>query len=480
MKDLVIVILGKEQDFKLNDNIQVIYSDGSNIKELVEKTHCKYITFIKEEDRIDKTYLEKVTEKIKEDFDCCFINYIIDYEYKNNMKVLTDPKELKDIYPYAEEYIWSFIFNRNKLFNILNVKTNKGINEIIEKEFEKRTAIGDIIYFHNPKGKKLVHNFMYTDIKRNEYYKNIIYFSTNCDGTFNGYISWVRNIGRCFAKKYDITMLYDSLNAKMARSFESYGIRCVKRSYTVNYMCDRLLVSYSDYHYPKNIFALEENYMFIHGNMSDYPNSAHYKNDIYSKYIGVSKITAKKAEGYFPTKKIDHVLNPFKIDNEAVKPHLKLVSAQRSSKIKCPERIEILANILDELEIPYTWNVFTDVNEGTNKGGLVYRHRTSNPMPYINDADYFVLLSDSEAMPYCILEALSLNTKVIVTPLPTYKELKIKDKTHGTIIPFEYFEKENKDKLVELVKRIYKDKDKKINFKLDTTLFDEYNNIFTR
>lgn len=480
MKDLVIVILGKEQDFKLNDNISIIYSDGSNMRHLIENANSKYIAFIKEEDRIDGKYLEKVSEKIKEDFDCCFINYIIDYDYKKNMKVLTNPDELKEIYPYVDEYIFSFIFKRTKLLKVLDYLNNRKINDFIKKEFEKRTAIGDIIYFHNPKGKKMLHNFRYADIKRNEYYKNLLYFSVNCDGTFNGYISWVRNIGRCFGKKYDITLLYDKLNDKMIKSFNKYNIKCIQRSYAVNYMCDRLLVSYSDYHYPKNIIALDENYMFIHGNMSDYPNSAHYKDDIYTRYIGVSKVTAKKAEGYFPTSKIDNILNPFKLEEDLVKPHLKLVSAQRSSKIKCPERIEKIASILDELEIPYTWNVFTDVGEGTNKGGLIYRHRISNPLPYVNDADYFVLLSDSEAMPYCILEALSVNTKVIVTPLETYKELKIKDKVHGAIIPFEYFEDENKEQLVEMVKRIYRDKDKKIDYQLDESLFDEYNNIFIK
>ena len=35
--------------------------------------------------------------------------------------------------------------------------------------------------------------------------------------------------------------------------------------------------------------VLEENYMFIHGNMSDYPNARHYKDDIYTKYLGVSR-----------------------------------------------------------------------------------------------------------------------------------------------------------------------------------------------
>lgn len=478
MKDLIIVFLGKEQKLKFNSNIEIVYSNGYNLKELIENVNSKYITFIKEEDKIDTKYLEKVSKKIKEDFDCCFINYSIDYDYKDSMKILTNTRELKKIYPYIGEYLWSFIFNREKLVKVLHQEDNKEMNKFIEKEFEKRTAIGDIIYFHNPRGKKLVRNLVYTDIKRNEHYKNVIYFSHSCDGTFNGYISWVRNIGKCFGDKYDITFLYDSLNDKMIKSFNKYNIKCVARSYDTNYMCDRLLVSYSDYFYPKNIFALEQNCMFIHGNMSDYENSMHYKDDIYSRYIGVSKVTAKKAEGYFPTNHIEDIINPFKIDKNDVKPHLKLVSAQRSTPIKCPERIEQISKILDELNIPYTWNIFTDVKENTNVNGLVYRTRTSNPLPYIKDADYFVLLSDSEAMPYCILEALCLNTKLLVTPLETYKQLGIKNNEHGYIIPFDYFKPENKDKLTKVIKKAYKNKDMKFKYKFDKKLYQGYNTIF--
>ena len=478
MKDLIIVFLGNKQNLQFNSNIEIVYSDGSNLKEVVEKANSKYITFIKEEDKIDKKYLEKVSKKIKEDFDCCFINYVIDYDYKKSMKVLTDSKVLKESYPYIGEYIWSFIFNRKKLVKILHQEDNKTLNKFVEEEFKNRTAIGDIIYFHNPKGKKLVRNFLYTDIKRNEHLKNVIYFSHSCDGTFNGYISWVRNIGKCFGDKYEITFLYDSLNDKMIKSFNKYNIKCVERSYCVNYMCDRLLVSYSDYHYPKNIFPMEQSCMFIHGNMSDYSNSAHYKNDIYSRYIGVSKVTAKKAKGYFPSDNIEYIVNPFKLDKSDVKPHLKLVSAQRSTKIKCPERIEQIAAILDELEIPYTWNVFTDTKENTNKNGLIYRRRTSNPLPYMADADYFVLLSDSEAMPYSVLEALALNTKLMVTPIETYKDLGIKNNVHGVIIPFDYFKEENKEKLKKVVKKAYKDKDKKFKYTFDKKLYKDYNTVF--
>ena len=96
----------------------------------------------------------------------------------------------------------------------------------------------------------------------------------------------------------------------------------------------------------------------------------------------------------------------------------------------------------------------------------------------MKDADYFVLLSDSEALPYCVVEALSLNTKVIVTPLEAFEELGVVDKENGYVVPFDYFKEENKDKLIELVQTIYKNKDKEINYTFDKELYSGYNDIF--
>ena len=99
MDDLLIVFLGKEQNIDLGDNISIVFSDGSDILEKVSKVRAKYVTFIKEDDKLDKNYLPLVVKKIKEDFDCCFINYVIEYDYKKDTKVLTDVHYLKDYKP---------------------------------------------------------------------------------------------------------------------------------------------------------------------------------------------------------------------------------------------------------------------------------------------------------------------------------------------------------------------------------------------
>ena len=478
MKDLTIIILGNKK-VDINKDVEIIYSNGFNIQKDVEKSQGRNIVFIKPEDKLSEYYFNEILEKAQGTYDCCFINYKMEYDYKNTLKINTNESELKERKPYYGDYLWSFMFNKEKLLKVLQIDNSVEFNQEVDKLFTRTTAIKKVIYFHNPKSERIVYKTQYTDIKKEEYYKNIIYIGEGANGTFNGYISWIKNIGRCFGNIYDITILYDKISEVTFKAFSKY-FKCVQRSNNVNYICDRLLVTYSTYFYPQNIIYLDQNYMFIHGNMSDYSNSRRYYDDIYTHYIAVSKIAAKKAEGYFPTKNIEHIINPFKLDEELVKPHLKLTSALRFSHVKRPERIEIFAKVLDELNIPYTWNVFTDSKENTNINGVIYRKRTPNPLPYIKDSDYFVLLSDSEAMPYCILEALAVNTKVIVTPLEAYEEIGVKNKENGYIIPFDYFKEEYKEELIKVVKEIYREKDREVNNTIDEKLWDGYNNIFVK
>ncbi|MBR2833912.1 MAG: glycosyltransferase [Bacilli bacterium] len=477
MKKLSVIILGKEYDIKIKDSMEVIYSDGTNLLKDVKKAQAKYVCFISDTDYISDDYFDRINEILDEDFDTCYINGTINYEYLDIVKSLKNIKKLNNKKPYASSYIWNYVFKKEKLLILLICYNEIIFNQMVDKLIEKRISINDITYYHNPKGKKHLKESFLVDKRKNKYYKNIIYIGNYASGLFNGYVSWLNNIGKCF-KDYDITLLYDNLKEENLSRFKKL-FRCIKYENGINYTCDRLVVTFSTYYYPDNIFPLEENYLFIHANMSDYENTVKYINygdDIYTKYIAVSKTAALKAKGYFPTTNIEYIYNPLLIEN--VKPHLKLVSAQRSSGVKKMDRINVLAGVLDELDIPYTWNVFTDKNEGTNKNGLIFRNRVLDPLPYIEDADYFVLLSDSEAFSYASLEALCLNTKVIVTPLEVYDELGINDGENGFIIPFEYFDEENREKLKSFVLKIYENKAKEFNYWYGEEHYEGYKNIF--
>lgn len=475
MKKLTLIVLGDNYEELEDAEIKIISANSENLIHKIKTANSKYIAFVKEEDKISPKYIETIKAKVKDDFDYCFINYLIEYDYKGNIKIDNNEMELKNNKPYYGEYLWSYIFQKEKLVELIECPKEE-FNKRVDELFINNSDIGEVLYYHNPNGKKSIKGFCYNDVKETAYYKNIIYMAKNCNGVFNGYITWLKHIGNCFANRYDITILYDEIYEPTLNIFKE-KFRCVKRENHINYVCNRLLVTYSTYFYPKNITYLEENYLFIHGNMSDWPNSRRFTDDIYTRYIAVSKIAALKAKGYFPTENIEYILNPFGLDEKLLKPHLKLVSAQRNDPIKRPERLKIFSDALTSLGIPYTWNVFMDGTH-TNENGLIYRRCVDNPLPYIEDSDYFISFSDSESFGYSVLEALTLQTKVIVTPLKAFEELGVKDGENGYIIPFEYFDKDNYDKLLDFIMKIYKNKDNTFQYSFGEKKFEEYNDLF--
>ena len=305
-----------------------------------------------------------------------------------------------------------------------------------------------------------------------EYYKNVFYLGESVNGLFTGMLSWVRNVGKAFGKQYDLTLIYDAAPEKTLNDLKQY-FRCVKFDKNKIYICNRLITTYKDYHYPKNIVA-KKKFVTIHGVMKDFPHAAKYTDDLYDRYIACSKTAADGAKGYFPGE-VEYIYNPIVVDN--VKPRLYLVSAQRSSKVKGLDRLEKVAKVLDDAEIPYTWDVFTDAGEGTNKGGLVFRHRVSDPLPYTRAADYFVLLSDTEACPYGVLEAINLGVKMILTPAKVYKEWNLDKSPNVHFLDFDDFTPENADRLREKVLKIVSDNQSPVSYETDYD-FSGYEDLF--
>lgn len=475
MKNITSFLLKGELE-NYEGKIEFVQYDPETFLADLENANGKYINFIKDIENTADNYFAKILEISETNFDVCFLNYTLDIDGKIvSTEILDEPEIQKK--PYVGDYVWCYLWKKEKLLELIHSEDKS--NEAVDKIFTYVQFIREPIYHHVP-SERLVKNFIYTDEKEVVRRKNVLYMGSFCNGQFNGYITWLNNLGRCFGKEFELTILYDKIYEPTKKAFERY-FEVIQRKEDVNYACDRLSVTYSTYYYPKNILTMESNFMFIHGNMSDYPSSRKYKYDNYTKYIAVSAIAAEKAKGFFPTEYIDHILNPIKLDYEEVKPHLKLVSAQRNDPIKKGERIHFISQILDEEKIPYTWNVFTDTCPYEDKvyGGVIYRQSVQNPLPYINDADYYVQLSDSEACSYSVMEALALNTKVVVTPLECYKEMNM-DEEQGFIIPFELFDPTNKEKLREVVRQIYSQKDKKMHNKLSEYMYAGYRDIFIK
>lgn len=472
-KILTTFIIGKEEVFfsSIPNNVEILRYNNVND---IYKAQGNYISFISCEDNISDNYFDSILNKIEvSEFDSCFINYRINYDYTRELKLRNDEGELNKIIPRSGCYIWNFVFNKNKLLQLASC-FNENDNELTKEIFVSRTSISDVLYYHNKEGE--FSNILNMVNRRHiVYYKNIIYMGSFCNGLFNGYITWLNEIGKAFPE-YSITILYTKINELTKNRFEKY-FRCIEYSDQIDYVCDSLVTTYSTYFYPINIYPTKENSIFIHGNMSDYENSARFSDDIYDRYVAVSKISRDTAYGYFPTNNIEYIYNPFSFDKDNIKPHLTLISAIRNAPEKGMNHIKKAASILDKENIPYTWSVFTDVVE-PNQGGLIFRNCVTNVIDYIADADYLVQFSRTEALSYSLTEGLCTGTKIITTDIPAIHELNIIDNINGIIIPIEYFEDGNEELLKNKLLEAYKIKDKTFNYDYNTERFSDYNTIF--
>ena len=110
MKNLTVIVLGnKDVEYdNVPDNIEVIGTIDNQLIDLVKQIKTKYISFIKDGDIITDNYFIKLSSKVKEDFDYCFINYNLDV-VKEHVKLMKNEKELLINKPYYGSYIWNFI-----------------------------------------------------------------------------------------------------------------------------------------------------------------------------------------------------------------------------------------------------------------------------------------------------------------------------------------------------------------------------------
>ena len=435
----------------------------------------KYIVFIDSQDKISDNYFDCILSKIKEsDFDSCFINYKINFDYKREPKIRSTTSELDIVYPIKNSYIWNYVFRKDVFLKLYIISDKEDYNDLIVQLFNNRTSITDVIYFHNKDG-ETINVFNMVNRKEAIIRKNIIYMGEFCNGTFNGYITWLLEIGKRFAN-YPITIMYTKITDVTKSRFEKY-FECINYDPAFDYICDTLLVTYSTYFFPVNIHSLKQSCMFIHGNMSDNEHSMVFTDDIYDRYIAVSKVASEKAVGYFPTEKIEYINNPFTYDMNSIRPNLFLISALRNAKEKGINRIKKAASILDEECIPYMWTVFTDVPDPA-QGGLIFRNSVTNIIDYLPGNDYLVQFSESESLSYSMTEALCSGVKVISTDLPAIHELGVKDGSNGFLIPLDYFDDGKETLLKGKLLLAYKNKDLKFEFNYDYERFKDYENIF--
>lgn len=115
------------------------------------------------------------------------------------------------------------------------------------------------------------------------------------------------------------------------------------------------------------------------------------------------------------------------------------ISFMRIDKSKGLERMNKFYTMLKNANISFEWNIFTNSNYKSKVDEVHFwkaRQGLENYIDYLVDADYSILLSDSEGNPYQVLESLEYDIPVIATDIPAIHEL-IVDGVNGYIIPLD-------------------------------------------
>lgn len=241
-------------------------------------------------------------------------------------------------------------------------------------------------------------------------YSNIFYFDNINE--IGGVESFFYYIARLYKDK-DITIFYSTGDAKQLKRLS----RLVR---TEKYVGQKIKCKKAFFNYSKKIIdhveATEEYGEIFHG-IPERQEEIHPK---ITHLYGVSQVVCD-AVTKMTGRECTLVYNP--IDLDKPKRVLKLISATRLTAEKGRDRIIRLGEILDKLGIPYLWLIFTNDTNKIDNPSIVYMKPKLDILNYINECDFLVQLSDTEAYCYSVVESLMIGKPVIVTDLPIFNEL---------------------------------------------------------
>ena len=238
------------------------------------------------------------------------------------------------------------------------------------------------------------------------------------------------------AKKYhnkDITFVYsnETSDRKQLNRIRKF-CRVIKQPFDSKnkIKCKRLFVMYRC---NLDLFEADEIYQVIHADY-EVQNLKPNLDERINKHFAVSKAVS---DAYFRISGVQPEVCYNPLETGTPKRILHLISATRLTKEKGKDRMVKLAEALVEAGIPFEWRIFTNDALPINVPGVIYMKPRLDILDFIADADYLVQLSDTEAWSYSVLEALSVGTPIIVTPIPCFQEMGVEDGKNGYILPFD-------------------------------------------
>ena len=240
---------------------------------------------------------------------------------------------------------------------------------------------------------------------------------------------WLRNF-------YDITVLYSGGDHKRLKVMSKL-VNIEQYDKNKEYECDIFIRNSVWGEVPTNIKAKRK----IEMRHANYKYLLE-KGELYKQYhdMGIREIVGC---GEFVSRMSDEVLHdhPTTIKNilmprRKTNKILRLISCTRLDEAKGWNRMLKLMGMMKKEGIKFQWDIFTNSEKPCGYEEVHFYRQRYDIWDYLASADYTVLLSDSEGLPYTVQESLQYQVPCIVTDVGGCTEL-IKDGVNGYVVPLD-------------------------------------------
>lgn len=241
---------------------------------------------------------------------------------------------------------------------------------------------------------------------------------------------WMRNY-------FDVTLLYCSADGERLKKMSKL-VKTEKYDESKTYECDIFIRNSVWGLIPTTIKAKRKielrhaNYKYLLDNNLLYKQ---YKDMGIKEIVGCGEFVSKMSDEVLHDKPttIKNILLPRRKTNKV----LKLISCTRLDPAKGWNRMLKMMEMMRDANIKFEWNIFTNstMYKCSYEEVHFWKYRY-DIWDYLASADYTVLLSDSEGLPYTIQESLQYQVPCIVTDVGGCTEL-IKDGVNGYVVPLD-------------------------------------------
>lgn len=243
---------------------------------------------------------------------------------------------------------------------------------------------------------------------------------------------WIRNY-------FDVTVVYGSANAKQLERLrrivkienynekEKFEFDIVLRNSVWGEVCTKIYSRenrYIEMRHANYKYLIEEGLLYQQYHTWDRTN----------EIVGCGEFVSKMSDEVLHDKPttIKNILLPRRKTNKV----LKLISCTRLDPAKGWNRMLKMMDMMREAGIKFEWNIFTNSTYRCDYEEVHFWKQRYDIWDYLANADYTVLLSDSEGLPYTVQESLQYQVPCIVTDVGGCTEL-IKDGVNGYVVPLD-------------------------------------------